>query len=233
MAAPSTSRAAADAQPTCSAASQHGAAAGTTLERGLLRGKKGLIGKSLLALWVIVTLIGLASLSVSHMAAMPKPDSEATLARAMLMLRTDPTRRFLVHVIYAHCSCTDRLFDHLMTRGPFRGAEEVVLFVGEDRGKRGAAERAGFGFVTVSAEDLAARYTLEAAPVLAAFDSAGRLGYIGGYFNHPSTLFPLDETIYAQLANGETPALLPVFGCAVSPRLQKSVDPLGIVYPKG
>ena len=195
--------------------------------------KNGWLGKSLIAGWVVIALIGLASLSVSHMAAMPEPDDEARLTRAMLTLRLDPTRNFFVHVIYADCSCTQRLFAHLVARGPFPGAEEIVLFVGEDPAKRREAVRAGFRFTNVSSADLAARFGLEAAPVLMVFNVSGRLDYVGGYFNHPAALFPLDETIYAQLQKGATPASLPVFGCAVSPRLQKSVDPLGIVYPGG
>jgi hypothetical protein len=198
--------------------------------RRLFRVRKGWAGKVLVAGWIIVTLIGLASLSLSHMAAMPEPDDAARLTRAMLALRRDATTNFLVHVIYAGCSCTERLFAHLVERGLLPGSEEIVLFVGEDPVKRQSAERVGFAFTTVSAAELAARYGLEAAPVLVAFDTTGQLRYVGGYYGHPSTVSPLDETIYAQLANGATPKPLPVFGCAVSASLQKSVDPLGIVY---
>ncbi len=192
--------------------------------------KKAWLGKLLLAGWVIVTLAGLAFLSLGHIAAMPAPDGEARLTRELLALRRDPSRSFFVHVIYAGCSCTERLFGHLTGRARFPGADELVLFVGEDPAKRLSAERAGLRFVTASPSDLAARYGIEAAPVLIAFDAAGRLRYLGGYYNHPSTIFPLDEKIHAQLAQGAAPQPLPVFGCAVSPRLQDSVDPFGIVY---
>src|SRR5215470_16195653 len=123
-------------------------------------------GKLFIAAWILVTLTGLASLSLSHMVAMPEPDDEARLARAMLALRRERATNFLVHVIYGGCSCTERLFTHIVERGRLRGAEEVVLFVGDDPAKRQAAERAGFGFTTVSAEELGARYGLEAAPIL-------------------------------------------------------------------
>jgi hypothetical protein len=124
------------------------------------------------------------------------------------------------------------LFTHLTERARFADADEIVLFVGEDPAKRLSAERAGLRFVSASPAGLAARYGIEAAPVLIAFDAAGGLRYLGGYYNHPSTIFPLDEKIHAQLVRGAVPGPLPVFGCAVSPRLQESVDPLGIVYPK-
>jgi hypothetical protein len=98
--------------------------------------------------------------------------------------------------------------------------------------KRSAAERAGLRFTTASPAELAGRYGIEAAPLLIAFDATGKLRYAGGYYSHPSTIFPLDEKIHAQLAQGAAPVPLPVFGCAVSARLQGSVDPLGIVYAK-
>jgi hypothetical protein len=191
---------------------------------------KDLAGKLLLAGWALLTLLAIASLAVSHTAAMPEPAKGGRLAGAALALRQDPARPFLVHVISARCSCTERLFAHLMERGAFPGSREIVLFVGEDAARQAAAERAGFRYLALSAEDLAGRFDLEAAPVLLAFDAGGRMRYAGGYFNHPSAIFPQDAGIHAELAQGATPKPLPVYGCAVSPRLQKKVDPLGIVY---
>jgi hypothetical protein len=194
--------------------------------------KRSGLGKALLAGWALVVLIGLASMSLGHMAAMPEPGDEGRLVRELRALRVDPDRGFVVHVIYAGCSCTSRLFTHLTQRPRFADADEIVLFVGDDPAKRSAAERAGLRFTTTSPAVLAERYGIEAAPLLVAFDAAGRLRYAGGYYNHPSTIFPLDEKIHAQLAQGGAPAPLPLFGCAVSARLQASVDPLGIVYSK-
>ncbi|MGH8241399.1 MAG: hypothetical protein ACREXP_30890 [Steroidobacteraceae bacterium] len=184
----------------------------------------------LLACWILVTLVGLGSLSLSHMVAMPKPDPTEQLARALLDLRRDPRREFLVHVIYADCSCTERLFTHLLERGPFAHAEEIILFAGEDPAKQRSARRAGFEFLSISPALLVERYLLEAAPVLVAFDAAGRLNYLGGYFAHPAAIAPLDERLHRDLMRGGSPDPLPVFGCAVSTRLQKAVDPLGVLY---
>jgi hypothetical protein len=183
--------------------------------------------------WAAAALLGISSLAVPHMAAMPGAPHEARMTRALLELRQRDATRFVVHVIYERCSCTERLFAHLVSRGAFADAEEVLVFVGEDTSKRDAATRAGFRYVAISPSDLSARFGLEAAPVLLAFDAPGRLRYAGGYFDHPSTVTSLDEKIYARIVAGESPRALPVFGCAVSPRLQDSVDPLGIVYRRG
>ena len=193
---------------------------------------KRALGKALLAAWAALTVLAIGSLGVTHTAAMPQPSKGERLIQAMLALKQSPNETLVVHVIAAGCSCTDRLFAHLMERRPLAGAREVVVFAGEDPAKQSAAARAGFAFTGISPEELAARFGLEAAPVLFVFDPAGRLRYAGGYYSHPATIFPQDEKIHAQLLQGVTPEPLPVFGCAVSPRLQKAVDPLGIVYSK-
>src|SRR6266481_5807026 len=133
--------------------------------RSLAPSTKDWIGKSMLAGWMVVTLVGLAALSVKHMVSFPEPD-EALLSRAMLQLRRRSSENFLVHVIYAECSCSRALFAHLVARRPFPGAEETVLFVGADSSKQESAKRAGFTFTTVSAQELVFRFGLEAAPVL-------------------------------------------------------------------
>src|SRR5258707_9586321 len=109
---------------------------------------KDRIGKSMLAGWIVVTLVGLAALSVKHTASFPGPDDEALLSGAMLQLRQNPNGAFLVHVIYGECSCARALFAHLVARRPFPGAEETVLFVGPDSKKQETAKRAGFTFTT-------------------------------------------------------------------------------------
>jgi hypothetical protein len=147
-----------------------------------------------------------------------------------LSLRQEGDTRFVVHVIYERCSCTERLFAHLVARRAFADAEELVLFVGEDAARRDAVIGAGYRYASIAPDDLFAAFGLEAAPVLFAFDARGRLRYAGGYFDHPSTSKSLDESLYARVAAGEAPKPLPLYGCAVSRRLQDSVDPLGIVY---
>jgi hypothetical protein len=185
---------------------------------------------ALIAAWVAVALLGISSLAVPHMAAMPGAGTQARLTHALLALRQRAGAAFVVHVIYQRCSCTERLFAHLVSRGASADAEEIVVYVGEDAARGRAVTRAGFRYVALSAAQLARRFGLEAAPVLFVFDAPGRLRYAGGYFDHPSTVTARDEAIFARVLAGESPPALPVFGCAVSARLQDAVDPLGVVY---
>jgi len=190
------------------------------------------IGAALIAIWAAGMLLAISTIALPHMAPMPGASRAARTTQALLALRRDPRREFIVHVIAAHCSCTDRLFAHLVQRGPFADADEVIVFAGEDAAKQAAAMRAGFRYVNVDAEALARRFLLESAPVMFAFDAHGALRYAGGYFNHPSARSALDEGIREQVRRGASPEPLPVYGCAVSARLRESVDPLGIVYKR-
>lgn len=195
-----------------------------------IEARRQALGKALIVAWGALALVGISSLAVNHTAPMPDPGREDRLVRAALGLRHDPGQPFRLHVIYEKCSCTERLFAHLVRRGALPGIEESVLFVGESAEKRQAAERAGFRFASVAAVHLERDFGLQAAPVLLAFDRAGTLLYAGGYFDHPSAVKPLDLKIYAELSHDARPRPLPVFGCAVSPRLQQRLDPLGVVY---
>jgi hypothetical protein len=194
--------------------------------------KKEWISRCLLAGWALIAVIGLAFLSGQHLASLPEPGNEALLSRALLELRHGSNADFLVHVISSDCSCSTSLFTHLVRRGPFPGAEELILFVGRDANKQKAAIRSGFAFSSISDAELVSRFGLEAAPVLVIFDSKCRLRYAGGYYDHPATITALDERIHAELATGIDVPTLPLFGCAISPRLQKSLDPLRFLSAK-
>jgi hypothetical protein len=128
-------------------------------------------------------------------------------------------------VIYADCSCSRSLFSHLLKRGPFAGAEELILYAGRESNQHQAAQHSGFAFNNISDSELVSHFGIDAAPVLIVFDSKGKLRYAGGYYDHPATINPLDERIHAQLAAGVHVQPLPLFGCAVDARLKRSLDP--------
>lgn len=66
--------------------------------------------------------------------------------------------------------------------------------------------------------------------MLADFAADGRVRYLGGYYDHPSASNPLDLRLREALDRGERVAPLPIYGCAVSPRLREAFDPLGLLY---
>lgn len=182
----------------------------------------------LIAAWAAGTLYAISTLALPHMAPIAQASRADRTIAALLALRQARDRGLVVHVIAAHCSCTERLFRHLLERPRFEGMEEIVLFAGEDARKQSDAVRAGLRYATVTDAALVQRFALEAAPVIFIFDARGTLRYAGGYFDHPSALRPLDEQLQARVARGDAVTPLPVYGCAVGAALRERVDPLGI-----
>jgi thioredoxin-related protein len=183
---------------------------------------------ALITAWAAGLLYVISTLALPHMAPMAEASRADRTIAALLALREARGRALVVHVIAAHCSCTERLFRHLVERPRFGDAEEIVLFAGVDAAKESQAARAGLRYATVTEDELAKRFALQAAPVMFVFDAGDRLRYAGGYFDHPSALRPLDEPLHTRIARGESTPPLPVYGCAVAPALRDRVDPLGI-----
>ena len=142
-----------------------------------------------------------------------------------------------VHVLFADCPCSRQIFNHLALRGALSdgagdassktpGIVETILLVGDDVALGERARAAGFALETVLPEDLKARYDIEAVPILILADGADSIRYIGGYTSSKQGPKVEDLEIIARTRNGEvTLAPLPVFGCAVSRRLESIVDP--------
>ncbi len=182
-----------------------------------------------LAAWAAVVILALASLGVSHTAAMPGPSADVRFAQAARALvgGRGPT---YVHVIDPACSCTAGLLAHLEARRAFAGVTEWVIYLGEDAALQRRLETAGFRFAGSTRETIGETLGLEVAPVLVAITAVDSLAYLGGYFDRPAAVEARDAQIHAALQAARRAEPLPVFGCAVSDRLRAQVDPLGIVY---
>lgn len=186
---------------------------------------RGWLGRAFLAIWapLSVTVIGL--LMVNHTVAMPSPSDLQRLRSGVDALRGD-AERITIHVIYAGCSCTDRLIDHLIARGAGPGPE-LVFFVGQPLQRHLGLSEAGYQLVLTDDGALRDQLSIDAAPVLIEV-AQGQLSYVGGYFRYPAAVRPLDVSLRHAVDAGQRPEPLPVFGCAVTPELAARLDPLGL-----
>ncbi len=189
---------------------------------------KSKIAAVVLLIWAPTTIVITSLLMVNHTIAMPMPSDLQQVEHGLVdwLGRGDA----VVHILYANCSCTDRLVDHLVERGPTLAEREVVLFVGTPRPTHERLAEVGFEWHQWSQHELTERIGVEAAPLLVVRQS-NRMDYVGGYFRFPAATRPLDVSIIANTTDGEPPKPLPIFGCAVSPRLRAAVDPLGLQGP--
>lgn len=199
-------------------------------------GRKRAAALVLLALWLGVMSIVTLTFMVSHWYTLPKPDNERPLVAASIAgLRTadDRGRWMAVHVLYADCGCSRRIFSHLFAGDRPAGVTEKVVLVGDAPDLEKQAAAAGFAVEAISPGQLRERFHVQAAPLLLIADPGGKLRYVGGYTERKRGPDPKDKEILARLMTDHAPSELPLFGCAVSASLQQLLDPIGIKYRDG
>ena len=167
-----------------------------------------------------------------HLLTLPAPSyADPGLHDAIARLRSPAEQRkwFAMHVMYAGCGCSQRVLGNLLLRAPVENVAERIVFIGKDDDDvEGKARALGYGFDSVTREELAARYHVEAAPLLVVADQNGNVKYVGGYTDRKQSPAIRDTEILSGLVRGARVAPLPTFGCAVSDKLQATVNPLGI-----
>lgn len=198
-----------------------------------VRGSLGFVGRwTPLALWFCGILVLMAGLAIGHWFSLaPLDRGNSRLAAGLAELLPAGRGRWAsIHVLYAECRCSQRIFEHLRASDRPRDLHEIVLLVGDDRDRAIAtrlAER-GFEVVSIAAETLAARFGIEGAPTFVLIDPERTVRYIGGYTLRQQGPDIRDLAIVREIRHGDDVADLPVFGCAVSQRLKAVFDPFAI-----
>jgi hypothetical protein len=184
---------------------------------------------ALVAWFGMMLAIGM-SLLVRHSVALPRAKVDVELERAMAALRTpaDANMWMAVHVLYADCRCSQRIADHLLTSLRPADLAERVLLVGRNTELENGLAAHGLHVVLVEPEDLATRYHVLAVPMLLVAAPDGSIRYAGGYTTRKQGPDPRDVEIVASARAGQAMATLPIFGCAVSRRLEQVLNPLGL-----
>jgi hypothetical protein len=183
-----------------------------------------------LTVWFVVMAAVAATLMVRHTVPMPAIADGADVAIAIETLRgpEERGRWMVVHVLYEECRCSIRIAEHLQEVGPASDVGEHVLLVGEDEALRAALGARGFDARGVTAEQLSSEFHVLSAPILIIADGEGTVRYAGGYTRRKQGPAPMDREILANLRAGQSGPPLPAYGCAVSARLQRQLNPLAI-----
>jgi hypothetical protein len=148
-----------------------------------------------------------------HWVPLPVPAAESAAPAA-----TAEGEWHALHALLDGCGCSERVLAHLTRRVPVAGVRERVLWVTRD-GDGPAAT--GFEMEPITAEQLAARHGLEAAPVLVVIDPNGTVRYRGGYTARKQGFAIRDREIIQETLSGAAPPPLPVYGCPVSDRFRE------------
>lgn len=185
--------------------------------------------------WAPLALLIGASLMVGHWYTLPRPRTEdSSVARALASLRRADERNawLATHVLYSECRCSVRILTHLFARRPMSGVAEKILLVGENGEYVARGRAAGFEVTVVDPNELAERFHIQAVPLLVVQDPANAVRYLGGYTDRKQGPDIRDTSIIRDLVTGGSSRELPLFGCAVSQKLQALLDPLGLEYSR-
>ncbi|MCG5053031.1 MAG: hypothetical protein KA712_08740 [Myxococcales bacterium] len=189
-------------------------------------------GLVVLGVWFVVCLGVVGSLMVGHWVSLPVPNAAAAQRLETLGASPPGAKRpwLVVHALYGKCTCSQRIFESLVSTTRPRGVREILLLADAAPTWRAQAHAAGLEIRGLTAPELKERYGIEAAPLFMVFDPQGRLVHTGGYTERKQGLAIVDRAIVEALMaepNAPRPPL-PVFGCGVSRQLQQLLDPLGI-----
>jgi hypothetical protein len=166
---------------------------------------------------------------LGHWSTLPVPETSA-MGPKLATLAKVRDRWLAVHVLYAECRCSQRVFDHLFDSARPAGVTELIVLVGDDRAVEARARRAGIPLVVVTAEQLKRDLEIESAPMLIVVDPRRDVRYAGGYGNRKQDPRYRDVEIITALVAGGRADALPLFGCGVSREFQQTLDPLGVKY---
>jgi hypothetical protein len=201
-----------------------------------------MVGRLVIAVWGVAILVVGASLMAGHLVSLPVPRRTDQRLRASLTGTPGvaPGRWSAHHVLYQSCGCSQRVLAHLLERRARTDLVETIVYVRDpsapDPGELikvgDQARLAGFGFEASTSAELERRYAVESAPVLLVGDGAGQVLYAGGYTERSGSKQIQDVAIIDGLEAGHQMTALPLFGCAISSRLQQAIDPLGIKYKR-
>jgi len=173
-----------------------------------------------LAVWAAGASVVMAALMASHWVALPAPErDDERLARWRMH-----------HALYAGCSCSRRVLEHVAARARSDEVDELVLLVGEDAEFERVCRDRNLRVERVSREQLEQRFGVEAAPPLVITDPSGAARYCGGYTDRKRGLAYQDLATLARLRASEQAPPLPVYGCGITDSLQAALDPLGLKY---
>ncbi len=187
-------------------------------------------GRAILGAWLLVMSVGGATLLGRHLIPLPATAAAGPNMTALLALRGPGEEGQLTayHVLYAECRCSQRIAEHLTMRARPRGAREHVLLVGQEDVLARKLEAAGYVVHSVAQADLLPTYGVEAAPLFVVASATGTLLYAGGYTARKQGFEVQDQSILRAALAGRTTDPLPVYGCAVSERLAKSLNPVSL-----
>lgn len=137
----------------------------------------------------------------------------------------------LTHVLGQGCKCSKIVYEYLLQRGPRSDVFESVVVLGDMPEESTRLSQKGFHVEKKEARSLASEKAV-GVPFLLITSGKGEALYAGGYASSmiKENTPLLDLQILDSLRGGKSAQELPIFGCAISQRIQSLIDPLHFKY---
>ncbi|WP_413575602.1 hypothetical protein ACLVWU_14720 [Bdellovibrio sp. HCB290] len=145
---------------------------------------------------------------------------------------TQPGQWSVTHVLSESCKCSEKIFEYLIKRGPATDVHEEVILLGKPPVELPSLIAKGFVIRQLDPNEIKDDISKLGVPFLLITTPKGDTVYAGGYSEKPvKDGGPVrDLEILNSLQGKGAVANFPIFGCAVSRKLQKLVDPFSMKY---
>jgi hypothetical protein len=173
--------------------------------------------------WLCVASVVSAYLLAGHLITMPAP----TASRIETPLGETPRADWsMTHVLSTECGCSIRVLEHLLATERPEGVRERILVLGSGHTLLDRLRAAGFTVEQRQSDRLHEELGVEAVPALLIADPEGRVVYSGGYTDRKQARRIVDLELYTNIREHREVKPLPLYGCAVSKKLRRAIDPL-------
>lgn len=176
--------------------------------------------------WFFAVSLPVASLHLRHWVSLPSTDPSIA---AVTLEPSDHWR--LIHYLAPDCGCSLNLADHLIDRQVASNVTETIWLSVDDADLRDRLRSAGFPCRIVTAE-AAGLLGVPGGPWLLVVDPSGTVRYSGGHSKRINGAIRsyAELSLLDRLANGQSVAALPSWGCSIDPGWQATTDPFGLKY---
>jgi hypothetical protein len=132
-----------------------------------------------------------------------------------------------IHILAGRCRCSLHIAQHIASRGPLIGLHESVVLVGADRQISEVIRSCKVPLTYITPAQGRDEFHVESTPYLILLGPEDSVRYTGGYTaDRNARTGYQDGAIWRTVSSGGTYTPLPIFGCAIPDRAERSFDAL-------
>lgn len=136
------------------------------------------------------------------------------------------------HFLAGECGCSSYVVDYLVKRGPSDQAYEEIRIFDDIHNFTEKLSLAGFTVKNVLRESFQEKDLPTGMPLLVITNPKDKVVYEGGYSNRMIGVTTQFQDLFklAELKKDERTKTLPAYGCYISKKYQRLLDPIGFKY---